>query len=110
LAGSPDSHAICAAVNELADSPDVARLRLVKGKATLVHRRVWLALTRVAHRFSPEQLAALHEEHTSSGTHRVREQAFPEWVPDDVTRQAADLTEHEAFAVLAGCLRSEVRP
>ena len=31
-------------INELADSPDVVRLRLVNGKITLVHRRVWPAM------------------------------------------------------------------
>jgi hypothetical protein len=36
----PESHTIFAAVNELADSPDVVRLRLVNGKITLVHRRL----------------------------------------------------------------------
>jgi hypothetical protein len=37
----PASHAIFAAINAVADSPDVVRLRLVNGKVTLVHRRVW---------------------------------------------------------------------
>ncbi len=38
----PSSHAIFDAINALADSPDVVRLRLVGGKVTLVHRRVWV--------------------------------------------------------------------
>ncbi len=53
LVGPPASHDIFAVINELADSPDVVRTRLVKGKITLVHRRVWPALVRVADRFRP---------------------------------------------------------
>ena len=61
--GHPESHAIFAAVNELADSPDVVRLRLVNGKVTLVHRRVWAALVQVAANelTEAEALAALPE-------------------------------------------------
>jgi hypothetical protein len=101
----PDRHAIFDAINELADSPDVARMRLVDGKVTLVHRRVWPALIRVADRFPATRLAALHEEHTASGAHRVREQAFPKWVPDVVMQQSQLLSEAQAFAVLPECLR-----
>lgn len=100
----PDSHAIFDAINELADSPDVVRMRLVNGKVTLVHRRVWPALIRVADSFPAARLAALHEEHTASGAHRVREQAFPDWVPDIVMQQARYLSEEQAFAGLPACL------
>jgi hypothetical protein len=100
-----DSHAIFAAINALADSPDVVRLRLVNGKVTLVHRRVWPALVKVADRFPAERLAALHESHTDSGAHRVVEEPFPNWVPDDVVRAAGGLSDDEAFAVLPACLR-----
>jgi hypothetical protein len=101
----PDSHAIFAVVNELADSPDVVRLRLVGGKVTLVHRRVWPALVRVADRFPPERLAAVTEEHTASGKHRKVETPFPDWVPPDVTEAAAELSVAEADALLPECLR-----
>jgi hypothetical protein len=37
----PASHTLFAAINAVADSPDVVRLRLANGKVTLVHRRVW---------------------------------------------------------------------
>ena len=101
----PERHAIFDAINVLAASPDVVRLRLVNGKVTLVHRRVWPALVRVADRFPTERLAALHEEHTTSGAHRVHERAFPEWVPEDVVRQARQLSEDQALGVLPDCLR-----
>jgi hypothetical protein len=103
--GHPDSHAIFAVVNELADSPDVVRLRLVHRKVTLVHRRVWPALVRVAGRFPPDRIAAVAEEHTASGRHRKVETPFPDWVPAEVRVQAERLTEEEAFAALPECLR-----
>jgi hypothetical protein len=103
--GHPQSHAIFDAINALAESPDVVRTRLVNGKVTLVHRRLWPALVRVADRFPAQRLAAIREEHTPSGAHRVREQAFPDWVPADLRRSAVDLTEDEAFTALPDCLR-----
>ena len=103
--GHPAGHAIFDALQTLSESPDVVRLRLVNGKVTLVHRRVWPALVRVADRLDSGQLAALHEEHTASGAHRVDEQPFPSWVPDDVLRGAAQLSEDDAWAQLPPCLR-----
>ena len=98
--GHRSSHAIFHALNDLADSPDVVRTRLVNGRVTLIHRRLWPALVRLADRLPRERLAAIHEEHTSSGAHRVHEQRFPEWVPDDVAESAHSLSEHEAMSQL----------
>ncbi len=103
--GHPKGHEIFDALGELDDSPDVVRLRLVNGKVTLVHRRMWPALVRAADRFTPKQLAALHEEHTASGAHRVEEQPFPDWVPAAVIAAAADLTLDQALAQLPDSLR-----
>jgi hypothetical protein len=102
--GHPQGHAIYATLSLLDDSPDVVRMRLVNGKVTLVHRRVWPALVRVADRFTPKQLAALHEEHTESGAHRVVEQPFPDWVPHDVVLAAARLSVEDALAQLPAFL------
>jgi hypothetical protein len=100
----PRGHEIFNTLSDLDDSPDVVRLRLVNGKVTLVHRRLWPALVRVADRFTPKQLAVLHEEHTATGAHRVHEQPFPEWVPDGVALAAARLSVAEALAQLPPCL------
>lgn len=102
----PGSHAIFAEINRLADSPDVVRTRLVNGKVTLVHRRTWPALVRLADRFPPERLAAVVEEHTSSGAHRVNEVPFPDWVPDEARRAGAKLSVEDALALLPDCLRT----
>jgi hypothetical protein len=103
--GHPSGHAIYAELNALDESPDVARMRLVNGKVTLVHRRLWPALVRAAERFTPKQLAVLLEEHTSSGAHRVMEVPFPKWVPEDVAAVADLLSLDEALAELPDCLR-----
>jgi hypothetical protein len=78
---------------------------LVDGKITLIHRRVWSALARVADRFPAERLAAVDEEHTASGAHRTIEIPFPEWIPAEDIAAAALLTTDEALAVLPACLR-----
>ena len=52
----PRSHEIFAVLNELADSPEVARLRLIHGKITFVHRRIWPALVRLSSRFPDHAL------------------------------------------------------
>jgi hypothetical protein len=101
----PSSHDIFDAINALAESPDVVRLRLVKGKVTLVHRRAWPALVRVSGHFPPESLASIEERHTASGAHQKIEVPFPEWVPRDIARAATVLTEERAFAALPDCLR-----
>jgi hypothetical protein len=104
--GHPQGHAIFNVLGALDDSPDIVRLRLVNGKVTLVHRRLWPALAKLVDHFTPKQLAALHEEHTETGAHRVTEQPFPEWVPHDVARAAAELSEADALAQLPPCLRT----
>jgi hypothetical protein len=108
--GHPASHAIFDAINVLDASPDVVRTRLVNGKVTLVHRRLWPALVRVADRFPPERLAAISEEHTASGAHRATTQDFPDWVPPDVRRTAEGLSEADALAELPACLRPSSAP
>jgi len=104
--GHPAGHAIFNAINEVAESGDVVRLRLINGKITLVHRRLWPALVRLADRFTLEQLAAVTEEHTASGAHRKVVTAFPDWVPAEVMDEAAQLSEQDALGLLPTCLRT----
>ena len=98
--GHPLGHDIYAAINVVRDSADVVATRLIKGKVTLIHRRMWPALVRIASRFEPERLAALHEEHLTSGRHRTTTTPFPDWVPADAIKAAEALTEAQADAVL----------
>ena len=103
----PKSGDIFAALNDLDASPDVVRLRLVNNKVTFVHRRLWPALVRTSDQFTAKQLAALHEEHTASGAHRVREDPFPGWVPREVMTAANHLTLDEALTQLPAFLRPQ---
>ena len=103
--GHKSGHEIFATLTSVLDSPDVIATRLIKGKVTLIHRRVWPALVRLADRFPRERLAALDEEHTESGAHRTTEIPFPEWVPVDDMTAATLLSVEEALAQLPACLR-----
>jgi hypothetical protein len=82
-------------------SPDVLVCRLVDGKITYIHRRLWPALVRSAGRFSKDRLAAVKEVHTSAGKHKLLVTPFPKWVPNEALRGAHKLTEKEAASQLA---------
>jgi hypothetical protein len=103
----PAAHQIYDALNGLRDSPDVARLRLVNGKITLVHRRVWPALARLETCFPPEALARVDEVHTPSGRHRAVSVPFVEWLPEAERQAGEALSPDEAAALLPECLRPE---
>lgn len=96
----PRSQQIFAVLQAVADSDDVLACRLVNGKVTFIHRRLWPALVRVATRFASAQIAQIHEEHTVSGRHVTREVAFPKWVPPEVVDQAKGMSEKEALDAL----------
>jgi len=96
----PKSQQIFAIFQAVADSEDVLVCRLVKGKVTFVHRRLWPALVRVAKRFASAQIAQVHEEHTASGRHVTREVLFPQWVPPQVVEHAKSMSEQEALDAL----------
>lgn len=82
------------------DSDQVLVCRLLGGKITYVHRRLWPALVRLAPAFKRSDLAAVQEVHTPSGDHAVRVVSFPRWVPAPVKRRARELSEAEAWAEL----------
>jgi len=86
-------------------SPDVLVCRLVDGKITYIHRRLWPALVSLAGRFSKQRLAAVKETHTPAGKHKLLVTPFPKWVLNEVLRAAQKLTEKEAASQLAFLLR-----
>jgi hypothetical protein len=92
-------------LNALDESPDIVTTRLVDAKVTLIHSRVWPAIVRAAATIGAGRLAAVHHEHTTSGTHRRFEVDFPLWVPSDVRERAAELSLDQAFAQLPNCLQ-----
>ena len=104
--GHPRSHEIFAITRAVRDSEDVLVCRLVGGKVTYVHRRVWAPLVRAANQFPRKQIARVQELHTTSGRHVTNELAFPQWVPDEVSAAASRLTEEDAVRMLGAWLRA----
>ena len=99
--GHPKGQEIFPAVKAVCASPDVLVCKLVDGKITYVHRRLWPALVKLAPRFREEQLAKVWDEHTTSGAHRSKQESFPSWVPPEVMQEAEALSVVEAENVLS---------
>ena len=102
--GHPKGRDIYRAAEAVCDSPDVLVCKLVEGRITYVHRRLWPALVKLASRFPRARLAKVWDEHTPGGAHRSRRVAFPAWVPADVARQAEKLPRSDALAILSPLL------
>jgi hypothetical protein len=102
--GHPQSHRIYAILKAVTEADEVLVCRLIDGKITLVHRRLWPSLVALARRFAPKQLARVREEHTASGRHVSREVPFPQWVPADVAVHARVVDEQEALAIFGACV------
>lgn len=96
----PRGREIFALTRAVRDSEDVLVCRVVGGKVTYVHRRLWPALVRVAKRIPRKHLAQIKEVHTSSGRHVIKEVPFPTWVPADVLRAASHVREEAARSQL----------
>ena len=96
----PKGHDIFLCSRAVRQSPDVLVCRLVGGKVTYVHRRLWSALIRLAEEFKPAHLAAIQEVHTPSGKHKTNTTPFPLWVPPKIMQAAKQLTGEEAARLL----------
>ncbi|MBL6749160.1 MAG: hypothetical protein ISP90_01495 [Nevskia sp.] len=96
----PKSREIFEVFQALGASDEVLVCRVVGGKISFVHRRLWPALVRVADRFPARWLAQARQEHSAAGHHLSRDIAFPQWVPPQVLSQARRLTGQEALAAL----------
>jgi hypothetical protein len=98
--GHPKGDEIYRILGFLQESPDVLVCRVINGKITLVHRRLWPALIRVAGRFPRERLSKVEQVHTESGRHVNVETGFPEWADPDSLTAADSLTESQALEAL----------
>ena len=96
----PRSHEIFELTRAIRAREDVLVCRLVDGRVTFVHRRLWPALVRAAGRFPKKQLAQVREIHTPSAHHVAKEIAFPKWVPAEILTEASRLSEEEALDAL----------
>lgn len=99
--GHAKGQEIFRASRAVGESPDVLVCKLIDGKVTYVHRRLWPALVKLAPRFRKTQLARVREEHTESGAHVSRLVAFPDWVPADVVDEANALSLADAERALS---------
>jgi len=97
----PKSQEIFAVTRAVRDSEDVLVCRLIKGKVTFVHRRLWPALVRAAGRLPSARLSQVREVHTSSGRHVTKEVPFPDWVPSSVRAASRKLSQESALAKFA---------
>lgn len=96
----PRSHEIFELTQTIREREDVLVCRLVNGRVTFVHRRLWPSLVRAAKRFPKKHLAQVHEVHTAAGRHVAKEVAYPRWVPAEVSAEASRLLEDEALRQL----------
>lgn len=96
----PNGHLIFKVTRAVRDSEQVLVCRLVRGKVTFVHQRVWPALVRLAPRFPKAALSRISDVHTPSGRHVVRAVAFPKWVPPRVLAAGTRMREAQALRAL----------
>jgi hypothetical protein len=108
--GHPKGRTIFRATRAVRDSADVLVCRLLGGKITYIHRRLWPALVRLADEIGPARLDAIREEHTKSGAHKLVTMAFPQWVPTEVRKAAEKLSEVEARRQCGDWLTPEESP
>jgi hypothetical protein len=98
--GHRKAHQIFLCSRAIRESKEVLVCRLVGGKVTYVHRRLWPALVRLHDQFRPKQLAAIREIHTAEGKHKLDVVAFQRWVPPEVMAAANALTAKQAGEIL----------
>jgi len=98
--GHPEGKRIFSILTAVTEAKEVLVCRLIDGKLTLIHRRLWPALVRLADAFPPDRIARVLDGHTASGRHERRSIAFPEWVPPAVALEADALGESEARELL----------
>ena len=106
--GHPKAHAIHAVTKVVRDSPQVLVCRLIAGKVTFVHRRLWPALVAIAARIPQASLVQIREVHTDEGHHEVFETPYPDWVPPEVAAEARALGQSKAESTLGALLEAVV--
>ncbi len=98
----PKSHLIFELTRAVREAEQVLVYRLLQGKITYVHRRLWAALVRVAEDLPRSSLASVRELHSAKGHHEVLETQFPDWVPAEVVAKAKRMSREEALNLLDG--------
>ena len=101
--------AIFNATRAVRDCDEILVCRLIDGKVTYVHRRLWPVILRLSKRLDKDGLAAIHEKHTPSGAHKIYAIPFPRWVPPDIRRAAEKLSEEQALLQLGDWSKAYLR-
>jgi hypothetical protein len=101
--------AIFRALTQVGESSDVRSFRLVGGKLTFVHRRLWPALLRLADELGPERVTAITQRHTERGSHENVLTPCPDWAPAGARRAARGLSAEEARELLGPALSAPSR-
>ena len=107
--GHPKGNTIFACSRAIRNSKDVLTCRLIDGKVTYVHRRLWPALVRLSAHFAANRLARIKEIHTAAGKHRIETMAFPQWVPPKDIRKGARISIEQAVSLLEGAGMTKLR-
>jgi hypothetical protein len=97
----PKGREIFAVTRAVRASEEILVCRLVGGKITFVHRRLWPALVRAARRLPPDRVSQVREIHARAGHHVTEVVPFPDWVPPKVRAEARALSEEAAVATFA---------
>jgi len=98
--GHPEGKRIFAVLSAVQEHDDILVCRLLSGKLTLVHRRLWPALAALAAELPAEALARVRQVHSAAGKHVNEETPYPQWLPPDTARAAARLAPDRARAAL----------
>ena len=107
--GHPKGKAIFACARAIRNSKDILTCRLVGGKVTYVHRRLWPALVRLSGQFAAQRLAPIREIHTAAGKHRIDTVPFARWISPDERRKGGRLSTEQATALLKGAGMAKLR-
>jgi hypothetical protein len=97
--GHPAGKLIFSIMEVVSASDQVLVCRLIDGKLTLVHRRLWPMLASVA-----DRIARVRQEHSASGRHVNSALPFPQWAPPEVLAQAAGVDQALALATFGAWL------
>ena len=98
--GHPKGNEIFMLTRAIRSSEGIIICRLIEGKVTYVHQRLWPAIFRLKENFRMNDLGAIQETHTKSGKHRVRVTPFPDWVQLNAREEAEQMTVSEAASQL----------
>ena len=98
--GHPQGQTIFQTLKRVGASAEVLVCRFIDGKITLVHRRLWPALARVAAQFPADRVSQVRQSHSAAGHHVSHDRPFPDWVPAKVLAESRSLSEADARAAL----------